>query len=71
MLVLPLPRGNLWSHRPPLARSLPTSWTFTHLSINLGEDFECLLEASWACATKKLLDAKGHLEGPTESHAAY
>lgn len=24
------------------------------------------LEASWVYASKKLLDAKGHLEGPTE-----
>lgn len=26
--------------------------------MNLREYFECLLEASWACATKKLVDAK-------------
>lgn len=70
--------GNLWSHRPsklrspdPLARSLPTAQTLTRLSINRGEDLECLSEASWACATKKLLDAKGHLEGPAESHAGF
>ena len=33
----------------------------------LGGVFECLLEASWACATKKLLDAEGHLAGPAEN----
>lgn len=32
-----------------------------------GGVFECLLEASWACATKKLLDAEGHLAGPAEN----
>ena len=52
------------------ARSLPTSRKFTDLSArtnNLRGAFECLLEASWACATKKLLDAEGHLTGPTEN----
>lgn len=33
----------------------------------LGGVFKCLLEASWACATKKLLDAEGHLAGPAEN----
>lgn len=52
------------------ARCLPTSRKFTDLSArtnNLRGAFECLLEASWACATKKLLDVEGHLTGPTEN----
>lgn len=75
--MLSLPWENLRPHSPSelgspdsLARSLPTSQKFTDPSINsLRGDLECLLEASWACATKKLLDAKGHLVGPTESYA--